>query len=94
MEDNDIITIPFAVYESLLDKESRTQEKLICVIILLITLLVLSNVAWVFIWNQYDYVDGEYYEIEAVQDGEGVNIVGAGDVIWDRELESEYLEEE
>lgn len=93
MEDNDIITIPFAVYESMLDKDARQQERLVCIIILLITLLVLSNVAWVIIWNQYDYVDGEYYEIEAVQDGDGVNIVGAGDVIWDRESESEYPEE-
>jgi len=38
---------------------------------------------WLIAWNQYDYVDD--YEIEASQDGEGVNIVGGGNIEYGAE---------
>lgn len=83
MEDNrEILCVPYAVYESMLFKDERHITKLILVIILLITMLVLSNVCWIIAWSQYDYIDGEVYEIVAEQDGEGVNIVGAGGDIY------------
>ena len=53
-----------------------------CIIILvLIILLVGSNAMWLYAWNQYDYVDEEI-SVEASQDGDGINIAGAGDISY------------
>ena len=76
MEDNDIITIPYAVYESSMDREDRKHERLVIIIIVLIILLFASHIGWLIAWSQYDYVSTEEYEIEASQDGNGVNIIG------------------
>lgn len=90
MEDKNILTIPYAVYESMLDKEDRQQRRMVIIIILLIVLFVASNIAWLIAWNQFEYVDGEIYEIDASQDGEGINIVGAGgDIDYGAESENQ-----
>ena len=78
METKEAMTIPYVVYESLLDKTDLQHKRMTGIIILLVILLVASNLVWLYAWNQYDYVEGEVYEIEASQDGEGVNILGAG----------------
>lgn len=86
-EDNKIVTVPYAAYESMLAREDKQQRRMVIIIILLIILLVVSNVIWIFEWNKYDYVT-EDYAIDAEQGGDGVNIVGAGDI--DYVTESSY----
>lgn len=81
----DLATVPFAVYESLAEKNDRQQKRLIAVIITLVILLFASNVAWIIYLNQYDYVDS--MKISAEQDGEGINIIGAGDIDYGAESE-------
>lgn len=53
----------------------RIIKRLWITVILLIVLLVGSNVAWLIYESQY-----EDFSITAEQDGEGVNIVGGGDI--------------
>lgn len=53
-------------------------------IIVLIVLLAVSNLAWLYAWMQYDYVD-----VTAEQDGSGINIVGGRNVDYGAEGESE-----
>ena len=53
-------------------------------IAILIILLAVCNLAWLYAWTQYDYVD-----LDATQDGTGVNIVGAGDIDYGAEGTSE-----
>lgn len=89
MEDNGIITIPYAVYESMLDKEDRKNRRMAIIIILLIIFLFASNVGWLIAWSQYDYVSTEEYEIEASQDGEGVNIIGRDIIGTDSQSQSD-----
>jgi hypothetical protein len=48
-------------------------------IIFLIIALIATNAAWLYFWNQYDYVSDDY-SIEADQDGDGINIVSGGDL--------------
>ena len=79
-DNRQIMMIPFVVYESMLAKEDAQQRRMVYVIIMLIILLVVTNVIWLVAWNQYDYVDDYSTEIQASQDGEGVNIVGNGEV--------------
>lgn len=68
-EKRDSVTVPYIVYESAQARAERTQKRLIIVIVILLGLLFASNMAWLYVFQQYDY---ESYE----QDGDGVNIIG------------------
>jgi hypothetical protein len=77
--ENNIIMSRYA-FERMQAKDERNDRWRNIIILVLIILLVVTNAMWLVAWNQYDYVDE--YEIEAQQDGEGINIVGAGDVSY------------
>lgn len=76
--DKDLKVVPLVAYESMLAREDRQQRRMVIIIVLLVLILAISNGLWLYFWNSYDYVDD--YSIEASQDGEGINIVGAGDI--------------
>jgi hypothetical protein len=77
--ENNIIISRYA-FERMQTKDEKNDRWRNIIILVLIILLVVTNAMWLVAWNQYDYVDD--YEIEAQQDGEGINIVGAGDVSY------------
>ena len=85
--DKDLASIPYIVYESTIEKADKQQRRLVIVIITLVILLFASNAIWLYYWNQYEYVDT--LEISAEQDGEGINIIGGGDVDYGAESESQ-----
>lgn len=58
-------------------------------IIVLIILLVVSNLAWLYAWFQYDYVD-----VVATQDGGGVNVVGGRDVDYGADSQDSFEDAE
>lgn len=60
-----------------LDKINR---RLTIVLALAIILLFASNAAWLYAWMQYDY-ESESTETVYAQDGEGTNIIGAGNEV-------------
>lgn len=66
---------------------ASTIKKLWILIIVLITLLFVSNMAWLAYINQYDF-SSETVAVEAEQDGNGTNIVGGGDVDYGAESEN------
>lgn len=78
MENHDNIVMSRIAFERMQAKDERNDRWRNIIIVLLIVLLVATNAMWLWAWNQYDYVDE--YTIEAEQDGEGINIVGGGDV--------------
>ena len=78
MENNDNIIMSRIAFERMQAKDERNDLWRNRIIIFLIIALIATNAAWLYFWNQYDYVSD--YEIEASQDGDGVNIVGAGDI--------------
>jgi hypothetical protein len=77
--ENNIIISKYA-FERMQTKDEKNDRWRNIIILVLIILLIVTNAMWLVAWNQYDYVDD--YEIEAQQDGEGINIVGAGDVSY------------
>jgi hypothetical protein len=78
--ENNIIMSRYA-FERMQAKDEKNDLWRNIIIITLIILLVVTNAMWLVAWNQYDYVDTEdSYSIEAQQDGEGINIVGGGDI--------------
>ena len=78
-EEKNQVTVPYAAYEYMLNREDRQRKRMSIIIILLIVLLVVSNVIWIVAWSQYDYVTDDY-SVDAKQEGDGVNIVGGGDI--------------
>ena len=63
--------VPYIVFESSEAKSERTIKRLIYVIILLISLLFITNICWLYNWSTYDT-----YSLD--QDGVGINNVNTG----------------
>lgn len=86
MAENDNITMSRIAFERMQAKDERNDRWRNITILLLIILLVATNAMWLIAWQQYDYADTEdYTSIEAEQDGNGVNIAGAGDINYGTE---------
>ena len=65
--------VPYIVHESDMTRLERTNIRLFISLLISIIFLFLSNVAWLYVWNQYDYVsETTTYS----QDGEGINVIG------------------
>lgn len=60
--------VPYIVYESESARHERTVKRLLTVILILIACIVVSNLAWLWVWNQYDF-SSESYTIENYDDG-------------------------
>ena len=69
--------VPYIVYEGEMARQERHVKRLVVMLAVMLVLFFASNMAWLYVWNQYEYVDET---IEATQDGSGVNIVGGEDV--------------
>lgn len=65
--------VPYIVHESAMARQERTIKRLVIALIVAIVLAFVTNLAWVWYINQYDFQD---YEYTYSQDGEGVNIIG------------------
>ena len=63
--------VPFAAYETELARHDRHVKRLLIVIVMCILLLALTNAAWLYAWNQYDYSSC----------GDACYIGGDGDII-------------
>ena len=74
--------VPYLVFEGEQARNERNIKRLWVLNILLIILLVGSNALWLWHDSQYDYFETS---IEAEQDGEGVNIIGGGDINYGSE---------
>lgn len=76
------ICVPYVVYEGEMARQERHIKRLLIMLAIMLFLFFTSNMAWLYVWNQYEYVDET---IEATQDGAGVNIVGGEDVNYGAE---------
>lgn len=77
---NEPINIPYIAHEGAMSRLERSNRRLWIVILVLIVMLVGSNIAWLIYEAQY-----EDFSITAEQDGEGINIVGGGDIEYGAE---------
>lgn len=60
--------VPYIVYESEAARHERTVKRLIVALIVSIAMIVLSNLAWLYVFNQYD-ISSESYTVDAGEDG-------------------------
>ena len=92
--------VPYIVYEGEMARQERHIKRLLATLITILVFFFASNMAWLYVWNQYEYVDQvETTMIKATQDGEGVNMVGGEDVTYgpdgnDREEKTQENTEE
>ena len=49
-------TVPFIAFEAECARHDRAVKRLVLVIVIIVALLVVSNLAWLYCWNQYDYI--------------------------------------
>lgn len=68
--------VPYIVYESEAARHERTVKRLITTIIFTLCLLVITNLAWLYVFNQYDFTS-ETYTIEG-QDNANANYLESG----------------
>lgn len=67
------ITIPYIVFESTMARAERQQKRLVIALILAVVMIVASNLAWLYVWNSYEYVGESSVSVE----GEGnANYIG------------------
>lgn len=73
----EIKSIPYIVYESSEAKHERTTKRLIIALIISILVCLITNLSWIWFWNQYDYVsETETNSRMFYQNGAGINVIG------------------
>lgn len=75
MDKDSIKSIPYIAFEAAQARSERHIKRLVIALIISIIFGFLTNLAWLWAWNQYDY-SSETVTRTYVQDGEGLNIIG------------------
>lgn len=95
MEDKEQMVSSRYALEFVGTRLDKTNFRLVVALILTILSLLLSNLAWLYAWMQYDYSSTE---TTYTQDGQGTNIIGNSNEVQhyvpDFEGEDENPEEE
>ena len=81
-------TIPWKVYEKtcvMNEVREKRKDRIIVILIIILSVMIVlfavNNAMWLYYWNQYEYIDEDSsIDIDASQDGGGVNIIGGGDI--------------
>ena len=61
--------VPYIVYESEAARHERTVKRLLTALLLTILLMMATNMAWLYVWNQYDFSSEEI----TVEGGDNAN---------------------
>lgn len=75
------VNVPYIVHEADMARMERGNKRLSVLASILVALLFITNALWVWLWNQYEYVDSVTTTVS--QDGEGNNIYGDGNEVND-----------
>lgn len=78
--DDKIVTVPYIAYESAMARNERHIKRLLISLLITVVLLVVTNLAWLYVWNGYDY--GGYEESVDLNSRNGIaNYIGdRGDI--------------
>lgn len=88
------MTVPYIVHESAMARNERHIRRLVIALIVAIVMIFATNIAWLYVWNSYEYVGESSVSVE----GEGnANYIGNdGDITngEDNSSENEISQEE
>lgn len=90
---DDLKSIPYVVFESVEARSERNIKRLVIALIVSILVGLITNLAWLYVWNQYDY-ESETVTRTYVQDGQGLNIIGDSNEVKDGSVGELYEEAE
>ena len=68
--------VPYSVYRDMAIRYENTVKRFIIAILIAIAMIVGSNLAWLWVWNSYDF-SSESYTIETDEQS-NANLLGAG----------------
>lgn len=75
MESNN--NVPYIVFEGECARHERTVKRLLIALLITIALLVVSNMAWLYVFNQYD-ISSEVVTVENEGNADSQNVQGVG----------------
>ena len=73
-------SVPYIVHEASMARNERTIKRLVWAVIIAVALIFLSNCAWLYVWQLYDY-SSEEIQVDA-QDGIANYIGNDGRIIF------------
>lgn len=77
--DDKVKDVPYIVFESAMAREERHCKRLTIALVIAVIAMLLSNLAWLWVWNSYEFAgeDSSQYESVAVDsDGGNANYIG------------------
>jgi len=78
--DDEKVYVPYIVYEGEMARQERHAKRLIIMLTIMLVLFFASNMAWLYVWNQYECVD-EAVTVDS-NDGGNANYIGNnGDIV-------------
>ena len=79
--DDERLTVPYIVHESAMARNERHIRRLVIALIIAFVMIVASNLAWLYIWNSYEYV-GDSSQVTVDSNTGDANYIGDdGDII-------------
>lgn len=90
------MTVPYIVHESAMARSERHIKRLVIALIVSVVMIVASNLAWLYVWNSYEYV-GESESVSVNGDGTANYVGNDGDItngINQGSEENQILQEE
>lgn len=73
------MTVPYIVHESAMARSERHIKRLVIALIVSVVMIVASNLAWLYVWNSYEYV-GESESVSVNGDGTANYVGNDGDI--------------
>lgn len=64
--------VPYIVYEGSMVRAERHIKRLVIALIVAVVMICVSNLAWLYVWNSYEYVGDSSVSVE----GENANYIG------------------
>lgn len=74
------MTVPYIVHESAMARNERHIRRLVIALIVAIVMIFATNIAWLIVWNSYEYV-GESTEVSVEGEGNANYIGEDGEII-------------
>ena len=67
--------VPYIVYEGSMARAERHIKRLVISLIVAVVMICVSNLAWLYLWNSYEYV-GDSQAVTVDSDGGNANYIG------------------
>ena len=81
--------VPYVAYEATQARNERTIKRLIIALIIVTLLMFVSNIAWLYVWQLYDYTSTETQEITVDSKSGPANFIGNDGDIYNGQNYSE-----